>query len=220
MTGWAVLEALGVGIAVLLLALLLLYVPFRWWPVGLYLLVPLCRRRFTPFIAAPGCLFPCWGADWLVVAGRARRARHCRGLHRDGAPGPGAGRPDWGPRPRLGRPHPQPASGEDGGPRVARAAADHSEPRLRQDVVFATVRGRGASCCVTCGTPSRVCLRRGWPWSTCTAAPGASGQGRRDAAAVPPPGRPGPRDRGQAYRLFPETDIPGMAPTPSGRWPG
>ena len=35
MTGWAVLEALGVGIAVLLLAwAVLLYVPLRWWPVG------------------------------------------------------------------------------------------------------------------------------------------------------------------------------------------
>ena len=35
MTAWAILEALGVGIAVLLLAwTVLLYVPLRWWPVG------------------------------------------------------------------------------------------------------------------------------------------------------------------------------------------
>ena len=40
MNGWAVVEALGVGIAVLLLAwTLLLYVPFRRRPVGLYLWV-------------------------------------------------------------------------------------------------------------------------------------------------------------------------------------
>jgi hypothetical protein len=38
MTAWTVLEALGVGIAALLLAwTLLLYVPLRWWPVGFYL---------------------------------------------------------------------------------------------------------------------------------------------------------------------------------------
>jgi hypothetical protein len=49
---------LGVGIAVLLLAwTLLLYVPFRWRPVGLYLFVPkMAAGAFTPFIAAAGLL--------------------------------------------------------------------------------------------------------------------------------------------------------------------
>ena len=58
MTGWAVLEALGVGIAVLLLAwTLLLYVPFRWRPVGLYLwFEKVAAGAFTPFIAAAGLL--------------------------------------------------------------------------------------------------------------------------------------------------------------------
>jgi hypothetical protein len=58
MTGWAILEALGVGIAVLLLAwTCLLYVPFRWRPVGLYLFVPkLAAGALAPFIAAAGLL--------------------------------------------------------------------------------------------------------------------------------------------------------------------
>ena len=73
MAGWAVLEALGVGIAVLLLAwILLLYAPFRWRPVGLYLFVPkLAAGTFTPFIAAAGLLLALVGvligSWWLAV---------------------------------------------------------------------------------------------------------------------------------------------------------
>jgi hypothetical protein len=41
MTAWAVVEVLRVGIGVLLLAWTsLMYVPFRWRPVGLYLWIP------------------------------------------------------------------------------------------------------------------------------------------------------------------------------------
>src|SRR4029450_3521954 len=73
MTGWAILEALGVGIAVLLLAwTLLLYVPLRWWPVGRYLWLPrLAAAAFAPFIAAPRLLpAPAGGLGgswWLTV---------------------------------------------------------------------------------------------------------------------------------------------------------
>ena len=73
MTGWAIVEALGVGIAVLLAAwTLLLYVPLRWRPVGLYLWVPkLAAGAFAPFIAAAGLLLALVGglvgSWWLVV---------------------------------------------------------------------------------------------------------------------------------------------------------
>src|SRR6266545_5881321 len=73
MTAWAVLDALGVGIAVLLLAwTLLLYVPFRWRPVGRYLIVPkVAAGAFTPFIAAAGLLLALVGglrgSWWMAV---------------------------------------------------------------------------------------------------------------------------------------------------------
>src|SRR5918994_3713275 len=73
MTAWAILEALGVGIAALLLAwTLLLYLPLRWWPVGRYLWVPkLAAAAFAPFIAAAGLLLALVGglagSWWLAV---------------------------------------------------------------------------------------------------------------------------------------------------------
>jgi acetyl esterase/lipase len=73
MAGWAVLDALGVGLAVLLLAWTsLLYVPFRWRPVGRYLFVPkLAAAAFTPFVAAAGLLLALVGGLrgwwWMAV---------------------------------------------------------------------------------------------------------------------------------------------------------
>jgi hypothetical protein len=73
MTGLTVVEALGVGIAVLLLAwTVLLYVPFRWHPVGRYLWIPkLAAGAFAPFIAAAGLLLAqegvLRGSWWLAV---------------------------------------------------------------------------------------------------------------------------------------------------------
>jgi hypothetical protein len=73
MTGWAVLDALGVGLAVLLLAWTsLLYVPFRWRPVGPYLFIAkLTAGAFTSFIAAAGLLLALVGGLvgwwWLAV---------------------------------------------------------------------------------------------------------------------------------------------------------
>ena len=74
MTGWAVLDALGMGIAVLLLAwTLLLFVPFRWRPVGLYLFVPkMAAGAFTPSSPPPGCCSP-WWAGWVAGGGWPRR---------------------------------------------------------------------------------------------------------------------------------------------------
>src|SRR4029453_11395189 len=71
MTGWAVLEGAGGGGAGVLLAwILLLYVPFRWRPVGLYLFVPKwAAGAFTPFIAAAGLLLALVGV--LVGSGWA-----------------------------------------------------------------------------------------------------------------------------------------------------
>src|ERR687897_2447359 len=73
MTAWAILEALGVGIAALVLAwTVLLYVPLRWWPVGRYLWVPkLAAAAFAPFVAAAGLLLVLvgglGGSWWLAV---------------------------------------------------------------------------------------------------------------------------------------------------------
>ena len=77
MTGWAVLDALGMGIAVLLLAWTLLLVPFRWRPVGLYLFVPkMAAGAFTPFIAAAGLLLALVGGlgGWWWLAAPAALA--------------------------------------------------------------------------------------------------------------------------------------------------
>jgi hypothetical protein len=73
MTGWAVVEAAGVGKAVLLLAWTsLLFVPFRWRPVGLYLFVPkMAAGALTPFIIADGLLLALVGgligSWWMAV---------------------------------------------------------------------------------------------------------------------------------------------------------
>jgi integrase len=76
MTARAVLEALGVGLTILLLAWTsLLYVPFRWRPVGRYLwFEKVAAGAFTPFIAASGNLhgahdFRHTFSTWLEDAG-------------------------------------------------------------------------------------------------------------------------------------------------------
>ena len=81
MTAWAVLEVLGVGIAVLLLAwTLLLFAPFRWRPVGLYLwFEKVAAGAFTPFIAATGLLLALVGVlvgSWWLAHGPRSACRH------------------------------------------------------------------------------------------------------------------------------------------------
>src|SRR5512133_943876 len=176
MTDWVILEALGVGIAVLLLAWTsLLYVPLRWWPVGRYLWVPkLTAGAFTPFIAAAGLLLALVGglvgSWWLAVpAGLAapraaivvvRLGRVRADLAPPLAPtGPTASPANLGPG--------WWAAGGGGGcpPSPSRGCARTSPSR--------PCRAAVARCCATCGSPQPACLRRGWPWSTCTAASGA-----------------------------------------------
>jgi acetyl esterase/lipase len=72
MTGWAVLDVLGVGIAVLLLAWTsLLYVPFRWRPVGCTYSFPSWPPERSVRSSPPPALTPAELAgagrlDWLV----------------------------------------------------------------------------------------------------------------------------------------------------------
>ncbi|HYT79107.1 MAG TPA: hypothetical protein VEQ37_07620, partial [Actinomycetota bacterium] len=141
-----VLHGLGVGIAVLLLAWTgLLYLPFRWRPVGIYLFLPkVAAGALTPFIAAAGLLFVILGvlleSWWMAVpAGLASLGATIviarLGLVRaDLAAALG---PDWArriPTERRAR-------------MVSRwwrgRLPTVPEPRLRQDVVFGFVPGTG-----------------------------------------------------------------------------
>jgi hypothetical protein len=164
MTAWTVLETLGVGIAILLLAwTLLLYVPLRWWPVGRYLWIPkLAAGAFTPLIAAAGLLLALvgglGGSWWLAVpAGLAAlgAAIVVVRLGRVRADLTGALGPEWErriPTQRRGR-----MVGRWWGGRLPTTP----QPRLRQDVVFATVPGSGRELVCDVWQPQRVCLRRG-----------------------------------------------------------
>src|ERR687897_1361814 len=147
MTGWAVvLHALGVGIAVLLLAWTsLLYVPFRWRPVGLYLFVPkLAAAAFTPFIAAAGLLLALVGVLggwwWLAVpaalaaVGAAIVVVRLGLLRVDLTAALG---PDWADR------IPTQRRVRMVGRWWAGRLPTIPQPQLRQNVVFATVPGTG-----------------------------------------------------------------------------
>jgi acetyl esterase/lipase len=214
MTGWAVLDALGMGIAVLLLAwVLLLYVPFRWRPIGLYLFVPkLAAGAFTPFIAAAGLLLALVGvlvgSWWLAVpatlaaVGAAIVVVRLGRVRADLATALG---PDWADRiPRQRRARMVGRGWRGRLPTVP-------EPRLRQDVVFATVPGSGRKLlCDVWQPPAEVppsglavVYLHGGVWCALD----------KDFAT-----RPLFRHlvtQGHvivdvAYRLFPETDLPGM----------
>jgi acetyl esterase/lipase len=215
MTGWAVLEALGVGIAVLLLAwTLLLYVPFRWWPVGLYLFVPkLAAGAFTPLIAATGLLLALVGvligSWWLAVpAGLATVGASIvivrLGLVRaDLAAALG---PDWADR------TPSQRRARMVGRWWRGRLPTTPEPRLRQDVVFATVPGTGRKllCDVwqpPAGVPASglaAVYLHGSAWCFLDKDAWTRPLFRHLAAQ-------GHVIVDVAYRLFPETDIPGMA---------
>jgi acetyl esterase/lipase len=144
MTGWAVLDALGVGIAVLLLAWTsLLYVPFRWRPVGLYLFVPkMAAGAFTPFIAAAGLLLALVGGlrgSWwmavpagLAAVGASIVVVRLGLLRADLAAALG---PDWADRIQC--------RARMVGRWWHGRLPTVPEPRLRRDVVFATVPGTG-----------------------------------------------------------------------------
>jgi hypothetical protein len=141
-----VLHALGVGIAVLLLAwTLLLYVPFRWRPVGLYLFVPkMAAGAFAPFIAAAGLLLALVGGLggwwWMAVPAALAAVGASIVVVRLGlvrADLAAALGPNWADRIPIERRARMVGRWWRG--RLPTAP----EPRLRQDVVFATVPGTG-----------------------------------------------------------------------------
>jgi acetyl esterase/lipase len=214
MTAWAVLEALGTGIAVLLLAwTLLLYVPFRWRPVGLYLWIPkLAAGAFAPFIAAAGLLLALVGglagSWWLTVPAALAAVGASIVMVRLGlvrADLTGALGPDWADRipsqPRVRM------VGRWWGGRLPTVP----EPRLRQDVVFATVPGSGRQ--LLCdvwqppgGVPSSglvIVYLHGSAWCMLDKDVGTRPLFRHLAAQ-------GHVIVDVAHRLFPETDLPGM----------
>jgi acetyl esterase/lipase len=214
MTGWAVLEALGVGIAVLLLAwTLLLYVPLRWRPVGRYLWIPkLAAGAFTPFIAAAGLLLAHEGGlrrSWwltvpagLVAVGAAIVVVR---LGRVRADLTGALGPDWADRLPVQRRAGMVGRGWRG--RLPTTPA----PRLRQDVVFATVPGTNRRLrCDLWQPPAEVpasglalVYLHGGAWCAVDKDAGTRPLFRHLAAQ-------GHVILDVAYRLFPETDLPGM----------
>jgi acetyl esterase/lipase len=215
MTGWAVvLQALGVGIAVLLLAwTLLLYVPFRWRPVGLYLFVPkMAGGAFIPFIAAAGLLLALvggMGGWWWMAVPAALAALGASivvvrlGLVRaDLAAALG---PDW-----AGRIPSQRRARMVGRWWCGRLPTV-PEPRLRQDVAFATVPGSGRRLLCDLWQPPAevpasglaVVYLHGSAWYILDKDVGTRPLFRHLAAQ-------GHVVVDVAYRLFPETDIPGM----------
>jgi acetyl esterase/lipase len=214
MTAWAILEALGVGIAVLLLAwTLLLYVPLRWWPIGRYLWVPkLAAAAFAPFIAAAALLLALvggLGGSWWLAAPAALAAVGAAmvvvrlGLVR--ADLTGALGPDW-----VSRIPSQPRARMVGRGWRGRLPIV-PEPRLRQDVVFATVPGTGRAllCDVwqpPAGVPASglaVVYLHGSAWCMLDKDVGTRPLFRHLTAQ-------GHVVVDVAHRLFPETDIPGM----------
>jgi acetyl esterase/lipase len=214
MTGWAVLEALEVGIAVLLLAwTALLYVPLRWWPVGRYLWVPkLAAGAFAPFIAAAGLLLALvgglGGSWWLAVpaflAGLGAAMVVVR-LGRVRADLTGALGPDWAnriPVQRRGR-----MVGRWWRGRLPATPA----PRRRRDVVFATVPGTDRKLVCDLWQPPAevpssglaVVYLHGSAWCMLDKDVGTRPLFRHLTAQ-------GHVIVDVAHRLFPETDIPGM----------
>jgi acetyl esterase/lipase len=214
MTAWTVVEALGVGIGVVLLAwTLLLYVPFRWRPVGLYLwFEKVAAGAFTPFITTAGLLLALVGvlrgSWWLAVAaalaalGAAIVVVRLGLLRADLA---GALGSDWADHIPTQRGTRMVGRWWRGRLRTA------PEPRLRQDVVFATLPGTGRRllCDVwqpPAGVPSSglaVVYLHGGAWCVLDKDVLTRPLFRHLAAQ-------GHVIMDVAYRLFPETDIPGM----------
>jgi acetyl esterase/lipase len=215
MIGWAVvLEVLGVGIAVLLLAwTLLLYVPFRWRPVGLYLwFEKLAAGAFTPFIAAAGLLLALVGGlvgSWSMAAPATLAAVGASivvvRLGRVRAELTAALGPDWAGRiPAYRR-------AQMGGRWWRGRLPSVPEPRLGQDVVFATVPGSGRKLLCDLWQPPAevpasglaVVYLHGGAWCALD----------KDFGTRPLFGHLAAQGHvimDVAYRLFPETDLPGM----------
>ena len=206
----------GLGVAaafVLLVWCALLYVPFRWRPVGLYLFTEkVAAAGYVPFIAALGMALAAVGAVfgswWIAVPAGAAAAGALAVIVRVGAARvdlSGALGPGW--QDRI------PAEHRVGMIRrwwTGRLGRD-PEPRLRQDVRFATVPGTG-----------RVLLCDLWQ-----PPPGVRPSGLavvylhgsayyfldKDLGTRPLFGHLAAQGHvvvDVAYRLFPETGVPGM----------
>ena len=187
--------------------------PLRWWPVGRYLWVPkLAAGAFAPFIAAAGLLVALVGglagSWWLAVPGALAAVAAAMVVVRLGlvrADLTGALGPDW--------------AGQIPAERRARMVGrwwrgrlpTAPEPRLHQDVVFATLPGtvRKLRCDLwqpPAGVPSSglaVVYLHGSAWCMLDKDVLTRPLFRHLAAQ-------GHVVVDAAYRLFPETDIPGM----------
>ncbi|HEX6261862.1 MAG TPA: alpha/beta hydrolase [Actinomycetota bacterium] len=210
----ALLHGLGVGIAVaLLIWTALLFVPFRWRPVGLYLFLPkVAAGAFTPFIAAAALLLALTGVlrgSWWMGVPAALAALGASfvivrlGLVRaDLAAALGPGWADRIPPARrdrmVGRMWRGPLPGAP-------------EPRLREDVVFATVPGTGRELLCDVWEPPEevppsglaVVYLHGGAYYILDKDAGTRPLFRHLASQ-------GHVIVDVAYRLFPETDVPGM----------
>lgn len=206
------MTGLGCVVAfVLLLWVSLLYVPFRWRPLGLYLITPkVLAVAYVALIAAAGALLAALGglvgSAWIAVPAGITAAAGVFVLVRVGSVRPGlAG-----------------ALGSDRDARlrdrgvVVRARRGRlpagTEPRLRRDVVFATVPGSERDLVCDVWQPQvdvpasgvAVVYLHGSAYylldKDCGTRPlfrKLAGQGHVVVDV--------------AYRLFPETDVPGMA---------
>lgn len=135
---------LGVVLAFLLLLwTALLFVPFRWRPVGIYLFVPKALAdAYLPFVIAAGILLALWGvlagSGWMVVPAAAVAAAGVVVMIRVAAVRPdlaGASGPGWEQRlPSDRRARMLSRAWRGPLPKVP-------EPRVRRDVAFATVPG-------------------------------------------------------------------------------
>jgi acetyl esterase/lipase len=206
--------ALGVLAFTLLLGCLLMYVPFRWRPVGLYLFVEkVCAVAGVPFIAAAGLALAAAGA-----LGRAWSVALPGGVAAVGALGVmvriGSARTDLSGALGKGWAERVPAA------RRARmvhrrwwwgSLARDPEPRLRRDVPFATIPGT-----------ERVLLCDVWQPPLGVQPSGVAVVYLHGSAYYVLDKDVGTRPlfrhltaQGHvvvdvAYRLFPETDVPGM----------
>ena len=204
MTGLGVVVAL-----VLLLWVSLLYVPFRWRPLGLFLITPkVFAVAYVGFITAAGTLLAVVGAlagsVWIAVPAGITAAAGIVVVVRVGSVRPGlAG--------ALGADSDARLTGGGRAIRAWRRLPTGTEPRLRRDVVFATVPGseRDVVCDVwqpPVDVPASgvaVVYLHGSAYyvldKDCGTRPlfrQLAGQGHAVVDV--------------AYRLFPETDVPGM----------
>ncbi len=208
------MTALGIVVAFLLLLWVsLLYVPFRWRPVGLYLFTPkVFAVGYVPFIAALGLVLAVVGALvgswWIVVPAGVAAAGGIAVMVRVGAVRPdlvgvlGSGWEDRIPPDRRAGMVTRWWRG-----RLPRSP----EPRLRRDVPFATVPGTDrALLCDVWRPPAEVTAS-----GVAVVYLHGSAYCVLDKDFLTRPLFRHLASQGHvvvdvAYRLFPETDVPGM----------